>query len=84
MQVQHFLEAFVEEFGLRDLIQFSTRVVEVSPLDYTVGQQACSNGLCSNGEEPLSISPQWVITTELLPGSDLQVLQVFSARQMLP
>ncbi|EIE23106.1 FAD/NAD(P)-binding domain-containing protein [Coccomyxa subellipsoidea C-169] len=42
-EVQHFLEAFVEEFGLRDLIQFSTRVVEVSPLDYTCKTDAAMN-----------------------------------------
>ena len=31
-EVQAFLELFAEEFGVRDLVQFNTRVVEVRPL----------------------------------------------------
>lgn len=75
-QVLAFLEAFTEEYGLRPLIRFDTRVVNMEPLHRSEYQQENTNGLPSKGREsPIVHSPpQWVITSEPVSTLDGQVI----------
>ncbi|CAL8465411.1 g4947 [Coccomyxa elongata] len=83
-EVLSFLEAFTEEFGVRPLIRFDTRVTHIEPL-HTTEQQQKNNGLRSNGRETDDVysPPQWAVTSEPVSTFNGQVLgrqtEVFDA-----
>ncbi|BDA50060.1 Flavin-containing monooxygenase FMO GS-OX3 [Coccomyxa sp. Obi] len=74
-EVLAFLEAFTEQFGLRPLIRFGTRVTHIEPLDSTEHQQKNTDGHRSNGRETHDVysPPQWAVTSEPVPASLGQV-----------
>lgn len=76
IQVHEFLEAFVEEFKLRPLIRFGTRIVDVTPV-YPEEQHSASLGLLRKSTEATS-APSWVVTSESASTSGRQVRREMS------
>ncbi len=70
-----FLEAFTEEYGLRPLIRFGTRVIHIEPLSGSEHQHITTNGIPSNGRtHDVYSPPQWAVTSEPVSASEGQVV----------